>query len=525
LVLPDTTRTISRKHAIITFNNGVYYIENKGSSIPLYLNGRSLGNGTAILANDDEIRIGGYAMKVRMQNPAAQIVKVSKDTPELFPSGTDNDPFGGLLTSTPSSAEKTPIIPPDFNPFVKVPPEWPPPVDSPQHTADPLDFSTAEAGPSIASERIEDICGLELENGADPLAPGSPFAEQAHQPGYEPVVTARGRSGTRLVEGEARRSDLPELQTHMPARTPVSAPDVAVTQPSASEESSSSSSEPHDISFSWDNEHPLRVVIPSPVHENEKPGGYGNNHPVVASTQTAPPRVSERVADDRHPQDPGKKSVGKDASLEAESIAGADPLLHSFLEGAGVSDLAIPGGLTPEFMNMIGRLLRESTQATLDLLLARTLVKREVHASVTVIAPGKNNPLKFSPSVEAALVHLLAPRGHGFMSPLEAMRNATNDLRSHQFGVIAGMRAALAGVLERFSPDQLERRLTHQKSVIDSLLPVNRKAKLWDLFTEHYKEISAESEEDFHVLFGKEFVRAYEEQIAKLEKDDKEITG
>lgn len=106
------------------------------------------------------------------------------------------------------------------------------------------------------------------------------------------------------------------------------------------------------------------------------------------------------------------------------------------------------------------------------------------------------------------------------MTPLQAMKDAHDDLCAHQFGFMAGMRAALAGVLERFDPEELERRLT-QKTVIDTLLHINRKAKLWDLFAERYKEISHEAEEDFHALFGKEFLRAYEAQIARLDQDGK----
>jgi FHA domain-containing protein len=197
--------------------------------------------------------------------------------------------------------------------------------------------------------------------------------------------------------------------------------------------------------------------------------------------------------------------------------------LRAFLAGAGVPDLKMPGGLTPQLMNMFGRLLRESTQGTLDLLLARALTKREVHAEVTMIVARENNPLKFSPNVEVALSHLLAPQGRGFMTPLRAMKDAYNDLRSHQLGFMAGMRAALAGVLERFDPQHLEKRLS-QKSVMDSLLPMNRRAKLWDLFSELYGDISKEAEDDFHALFGREFLRAYEEQVAKLEREDKDAS-
>jgi FHA domain-containing protein len=146
------------------------------------------------------------------------------------------------------------------------------------------------------------------------------------------------------------------------------------------------------------------------------------------------------------------------------------------------------------------------------------MTKREVKAELTMIVGGGNNPLKFSPDVGMALSHLLAPPGHGFMAPADAMRDAYDDLRSHTFGFMAGMRAALAGVLSRFDPVNLETRLK-DKTMLDSLLPMNRRAKLWDLFAERYQEISLEAEEDFHTLFGKEFLRAYEEQVARL--DDK----
>ena len=77
-----------------------------------------------------------------------------------------------------------------------------------------------------------------------------------------------------------------------------------------------------------------------------------------------------------------------------------------------------------------------------------------------MIAVRENNPLKFSPTAEAALAHLLAPQGRGFMTPLRAVKDAYDDLRSHQLGFMAGMQAALSGVLARFNPKQLEKRLT-----------------------------------------------------------------
>ena len=194
-------------------------------------------------------------------------------------------------------------------------------------------------------------------------------------------------------------------------------------------------------------------------------------------------------------------------------------LAEAFLRGAGVRDVKFPNGMTPELAEIIGRIMRESVQGTLDLLSARSQVKVEIHSSATVIVPRDNNPLKFSPNVEVALSHMLEPKGHGFITPIRAMRDAYDDLRAHQIAVLAGMRAALTGVLLRFKPERLETKLK-QRSMLDNLLPVSRKAKQWDLFTELYREISAEAEEDYRVVFGKEFRRAYDAQLAKLRSND-----
>jgi FHA domain-containing protein len=195
-------------------------------------------------------------------------------------------------------------------------------------------------------------------------------------------------------------------------------------------------------------------------------------------------------------------------------------LLRAFLQGAGIPGSQSAKSLTPDTMEAIGQLLREAVQGTLDLLRARGLTKSEMRADVTMIMAQDNNPLKFSPSVEAALSHLLAPQMHGFMPPLRAMKDAYDDLRAHQLGFLAGMRAALEEVLARFSPQELGKRLT-DASFLDDLLPMNRKAKLWDQFVERYAAISGEAREDFNAAFGKAFRRAYEAQVKSLRAGSK----
>ena len=65
------------------------------------------------------------------------------------------------------------------------------------------------------------------------------------------------------------------------------------------------------------------------------------------------------------------------------------------------------------------------------------------------------------------------------------------------------LRAAIDEALRRFSPEQLEQRLKH-RTMLDSVLSINRKAKLWDLFTHMYVEIALEVQEDVHRVLARE---------------------
>ncbi|MDP3086193.1 MAG: type VI secretion system-associated FHA domain protein TagH, partial [Rubrivivax sp.] len=211
---------------------------------------------------------------------------------------------------------------------------------------------------------------------------------------------------------------------------------------------------------------------------------------------------------------PAEARVAAPAPAPRPPAAGDDALLAALLEGLDTPGLRVEG-LSPEFMRLLGQLLRESTRGAVELLVARAALKREMRAEMTMIVARENNPLKFSPSVEVALQHLLGAPAPGFMAPAPAVRDAFDDLRAHQLGVMAGMRAALEGVLERFNPQQLESKLT-RKSALTSLIPAARKARLWELFQELFAQLSSEAHDDFEELFGKAFLRAYEAQLDRL---------
>jgi type VI secretion system FHA domain protein len=261
--------------------------------------------------------------------------------------------------------------------------------------------------------------------------------------------------------------------------------------------------------------------VPRPTIPDHGQEVFASYTPPVAKLDRALEPRAEWAPPSTPPSVPPSMAAPPAQPVSGVAMGAAEPtLLRAFLQGAGIPDSPLLKSLTPETMEAIGKVLREAVQGTLDLLRARGLTKSEMRADVTAIMPMDNNPLKFSPTVEAALVHLLAPHVQGFMLPVRAMKNAYDDLRAHQLGFLAGMRAALDEVLARFAPEELRRRLA-DPTVLDSLLPTNRKAKQWDLFVERYEAVAGEAREDFNAAFGKAFRHAYEAQVKQLRAEER----
>ncbi|MCY1298324.1 type VI secretion system FHA domain protein [compost metagenome] len=168
-------------------------------------------------------------------------------------------------------------------------------------------------------------------------------------------------------------------------------------------------------------------------------------------------------------------------------------------------------------MEAIGRSYRLMVEGLLDVMRARSSLKGEFRMAQTMIRPVENNPLKFAPNVDEAMLLLLRHGNQAFMAPDRAIDESFEDLKAHQLAVMAGVQAAIKQLLSRFEPVELEARL-NKPSGLSGLLPGGRQAQYWALFTELYATISKEAEDDFQDLFGREFSRAYEEQSLKLRR-------
>ncbi|MBS0342348.1 MAG: type VI secretion system-associated FHA domain protein TagH [Proteobacteria bacterium] len=515
LVLDD--RTVSRTHATVECRGGRYFITDRGSN-PLQHNGRPLGSGNEVeLGDGDRLMVGCFELAVRGA-PASSQQTIPAPAPASaapFASAsqpTSDDPFADLLSGigSPPSAAPAPAPAPARAPApstdsllfpdpmaMGAPRAAPAPASDDDPFADLLGTGTAAPKPGAiedfsdlglrapdAAAGIDHLFGAPSKTpGADPLAL-SPLAD----PLLQPNTASDADPFAALQAGPPKAAPAPRSDHLSIDRLGFAPPKGTV----------------HGVA----DDDPFGDLLPTPPLPPPAQVVRSPGPPVVAP----PPAAAPMAPPAPRAFAPAQASAGI-GSTNSSSSSDAE-LLAALLRGLN-STHQMPTTLTPELMERIGVLLRSATEGTLQLLLARQEVKKGVHAEVTMIAASANNPLKFSPTVEVALGHLMGPGMRGFMGPEEAMRDAYDDLRAHEFGVMVGMRAALTHVLSRFTPDELEKKIA-AKSALDSLFAANRKAKLWDQFVALYGSIAAEAEDDFHSLFGKAFVKAYEEQMGRL---------
>ena len=584
LALPDPERHISRQQAEISVSSNGYRIKNVGSANPIILRGQALVRGeSAPLAHRDQVRIGGYLLEVIHDDAddaeAGTIVRgraaVDARTPAVArqaasplrgvlaprttPAGgsshamgdagpplSSTNPFADLLgdpaqTPGPASRQADNAVPPatrgarsSLNPQLD-------PFDTPQPPAAGVSASSAAWEPAQA------LPGRALlPDDFDAFAQPLPTPATAPQ---RPTASTGGGAFDDLIPSAApasidqwfglQRSDRDPLADFMADLAPARAAELSPESDSRSAHGSGHGSVraplstdpmalfgaapadpmPYDgVSTPADNVPELRAAFVPPAVRPR---------PAAAPTVALPCAATDPIRE-AHVQGEPARAAGSKARPVAETAPGATPqddwggdpseLWRAFCEGAGVT-LDLPQGVNPELMRVVGGVLHAAVAGTLQLMTVRAATKHELRAQVTMIQARNNNPLKFSPDARSALEQLLQPPMRGFLAGPAAMTDAMHDMMGHTIGTMAGTRAALEGVLDRFTPQQLEAKLVG-KSMLDSLMPMNRKAKLWELYLNHFEAIRNEAHDDFHKLFGKAFLTAYEQQLDRLQRDE-----
>ena len=188
-------------------------------------------------------------------------------------------------------------------------------------------------------------------------------------------------------------------------------------------------------------------------------------------------------------------------------------LLDALLEGMGLGDMQPTPQFDRENMRQLGQMLSMFSQGTVALLSSRSILKRGVKADMTMVLDDANNPFKLLPSGKTVLMQMFGTRMPGFMPPKKSVRDALIDLQAHQLGMISGIRAIIAAMLQSFNPEQLEEDAKRDGATARLGMLSNRKAALWDYFVRTYAQTAGEIDDDFHTLFGEAFLHAYDMEV------------
>jgi predicted component of type VI protein secretion system len=187
-----------------------------------------------------------------------------------------------------------------------------------------------------------------------------------------------------------------------------------------------------------------------------------------------------------------------------ENVSAANPILHN--------DRPLSSGMRV--------LLREGDELTIGAYTLRAAFEQD-ESSATILR-GRTIMTHPGAGPVTALHRVPTPEGVAD-EPVQTdesvkIKDSAEDLW-HPLGVEAGMRAALEAVLDRFDPTTLEATLG-ERSLLESLQPMRHKARLWQLYLEHFRSLRRETQEDFQHSVGNAFREAYEARMHSASDTD-----
>ena len=198
----------------------------------------------------------------------------------------------------------------------------------------------------------------------------------------------------------------------------------------------------------------------------------------------------------------------------------AEDLFDSFLDGLGINRVELhPSVNRPEMMLTAGQVLREFVKGATQLLSNRANLKNTFRLDQTTVLPRHNNPMKFSENTNDLLKQLLVGGEGEYLGAEDSIREVCRDLINHQNAFLDAMNSAFIEFAERFDPDELQE--DFDQSLGSGLFSFMNKSKYWDLYRDLYPIITEKGGGRFPQMFGEEFVRAYERQIADYQRRDR----
>jgi predicted component of type VI protein secretion system len=472
---------VSRLHAQVRYLNGLYFIEDRSTN-GMLLNGTSLRKGDpAALKHGDRLQIDAFEIGVRLTGETqTRWQGVAPGNAAASASAPLSEPGPGASAFHAPQAARTPAAAPVLNSDSR---------DLSLLFAPRRTDASAEAGhgegliPGAADARAP---GASL----DPLAlfdaPSSYFDEAPPAASAAPAW-----NHTPALSDRFQPPPVEPAQSGKPGQPagPVLPDDWDVTgsrvAPRAEPSSDDSSKEP-----SWDNSPNEPALVPhssSPVTPSQTADGLSaSTHSYPSEPEAIAPQV-----------EPPSQQDAAALPVEPAVVAASTP------PSAVAADPAAPD---------LNDMFHIAVDSMMDVLRARAELKNSFRLPATLIQRSENNPLKFAPTAQEAVRKLFAPPDNGFLSGSAALNEAADDIRNHQMAMLAGVRSAFQSLLEHFDPARIEQ----ESEGSARRLSLGGRPRHWERYKAQFDALTRNPDECFRRLFGDEFARAYEDQLARL---------
>jgi len=228
--------------------------------------------------------------------------------------------------------------------------------------------------------------------------------------------------------------------------------------------------------------------------------------PAAASPRPAPPSAPPKG-------EPAASASAPVARPTANTTAAAPSVgLEAFFRGAGLPALKLDDKQIDQTLHRLGQVMREVILGMSENLHLRADQKNALRVPTTTIQPQRNNPLKFSASVEEALTNLLFRQSGEYLGAVDAVRETFGDIKQHQQHLLSAIRAAVADYIGRLDPDELESKFSNGKR---GIMNAANKLKYWDLYKDLYQVVANAQPGQFPQQFLEELTRAYENEDSR----------
>jgi type VI secretion system FHA domain protein len=489
--LKDSKNALSRVQALIIFQNNKFYLIDKSSN-GCYLKHSSTLIGkenSQELTHNDILLMAEYELQVNYITP----INTVDDTPfENTDWSTSQESDSSATPSPPVFSDGDPfddIFRPKFkqhNDYKK------PEVDSSIDADSPLDMPAIEKNASDYFSQVTPPSAVEEKKNN---------SKQGDEWLFQDQVIDKKEMPSNLADKHPKKQTDEASQYDIPKTTPENTFDIddksiGQTQIFGSKNQVSTEDEINPI-FQQHN-----------TTDNDLQKENINNNEEKQPTNIPPPKQTPSADEQEQP------------SLDHQQ----NELFKALFAGAGIDIEQHQTPPSKEQAFLIGTILREMLQGTMDLLRSRTEIKAHMRlgdGDKTMISVAHNNPLKFLPSVEHVMSQLMLAKNSNnpaYMPLTNAVKESFNDLKSHQFALNMSMQEALSSTIrEYFSPLNLQRKL-EKSNPISCKIPWQKNAKLWKLFAETYEDIEEQASETFQLVLEKKIADAYHANMEKLKQ-------